>query len=82
MEKRIFDYDVYCYGIKEYKLTFENPEDAEAAFDRAVDWSSSYRGIYDQWIGNEEIYIICNNEVLHQFIREVLEAELGLQKGE
>ena len=78
---RKYDYYVWTGGMKEYRIQFETVNDAEYAYDKACSWRDMYLGIYEPWLGDEEIYIVCRNETLHKFVEE-LEAELGLVNGE
>lgn len=78
---RFYDYEAYTSGIKEYRLDFTYTPDAEFAYDRAVEWVGSRRGIYDAFGGSDELYIVCCNETLHSFLA-YLEEELGVERNE
>ena len=74
-ENRCYDYEVNTSGIKEYRVGFTYTSDAEFACDRAVEWMGSSRGIFDVFIGDDDIYLVCCNETLHSFL-SYLEEEL------
>lgn len=79
---RFYDYDVNTTGIKEYRISFTYPSDADYAYDRAVDWMGTRMGIFDTFNGYDEIYIVCSNDTLHSFLSS-LEADLdGLERDE
>lgn len=70
-----FTYDVWTSGMKEYRLEFDTVDDAEKAYDIAEIWRDDCRGVYEPWLGDQELYIVCRNDTLHRFM-ECLESEL------
>lgn len=78
---RYYDYEVCTSGIKEYRVSFTYASDAEFAYDRAVEWMGTRRGIYDAFFEHDGIYLVCSNETLHDFLA-YLEEELGIERDE
>ena len=63
-----YDYRVFSKGMKEYIIEFEDSEDAERAYEVAEIWHSDFRGVYEPWLGDKELYIVCRNDTLHRFM--------------
>lgn len=78
---KTFTYDVWTSGMKEYRIEFEDVEDAERACEIAEIWNDDYRGVYEPWLGDTELYIVCRNDTLHRFL-DVIKNGLGLVEGE
>lgn len=78
MEKT-YEFWVYTSGIKEYCIEFDSVDDAESAYVIAETWRDDYRGIYEPYIGDQELYIACTNDTLHDFLRTI-ENEIGLSE--
>lgn len=78
---KTFTYDVWTSGMKEYRIEFEDVEDAERAYEIAEIWNDDYRGVYEPWLEDTELYIVCRNDTLHRFL-DVIKNGLGLVEGE
>lgn len=72
-----YEYWVSEEGMKEYCIEFSSVNDAEKAYVIAEIWNDDYRGIYEPWIGDQELYIVCRNDTLHRFL-ETIEKEIGV----
>ena len=72
-----YEYWVYTEGMKEYCIEFDSVRDAEKAYDLAEIWNDDYRGVYEPWLGDQELYIVCRNDTLQRFL-ETIEKELGV----
>lgn len=79
---RFYDYDVNTSGIKEYRIHFTYASDADYAYDTAVDWIGTRRGIFDAFNGYDEIYVVCSNDTLHRFLASLEEDIEGLERDE
>lgn len=79
---RYYDYEVCTSGIKEYRVSFTYASDAEFAYDRAIEWVGARQGIYDAFCGYDEIYIVCCNETLHNFLTYLEDEMENLERDE
>lgn len=77
---KTFTYDVWTSGMKEYRIEFEDVEDAERAYEIAEIWNDNYRGVYEPWLEDTELYIVCRNDTLHRFI-DCISSELGIEES-
>lgn len=77
--KNTYEYWVYTSGMKEYCIDFDDVSDAERAYDIALAWNNNFGGIYEPFIGDQELYIVCRNETLHDFLKTI-EEKIGLSE--